>query len=392
MTRTGGREINLIWPHQKADIRSNIIVSQTSIVLRTGSCSLFTRLEGTEISDLLYEALQGEGTLDILFYRIGDPYLIETVLQLGQIGDSLVNNKDPNRPKDAPSVSRPAMPRWYPTELGYRATAVWRAILTVAMEQGVDDPVARYLDTQVPVTGGAVQTAQYPDSVRNLIKSNSKKIHTGGIGKTWIGMKTKFNPGGNTNAFAGVQVGFDQRVKSKQGGASGPFSLEAAFIVASQLAGVNFKAVASTIRQSEKIDTWWSGVLMPGKKGTQASECFNEDAAASGARLYGRYKLSGSSGQHDTDAGVYVAFDLDPMAKPDAEDHNVFVFVTHAIDAHAGILRRKVFEDWLRAKATNDPEAPNFPVYTQISELHLYILTEDWDGRDTDTWPRKNWL
>ncbi|KAG8736361.1 hypothetical protein FRC10_009401 [Ceratobasidium sp. 414] len=34
-------------------------------------------------------------------------------------------------------------------------------------------------------------------------------------------------------------------------------------------------------------------------------------------------------------AGAYIAFDLDPMAPASANDHNVFIFVIHAIDGYS---------------------------------------------------------
>ncbi|KAG8720993.1 hypothetical protein FRC08_016463 [Ceratobasidium sp. 394] len=209
-----------------------------------------------------------------------------TAMNLRFIGDAAVVNGG-TRPGNAPFVSRPAMPKWYPTELGYRITAT----------------------TQVP-TGQPIQTAQYPDTVRNLITTNSARIHTGGLGKTWIGMNKVF-PDKYTPPYPNIQVGYDTRMTMWQSGGAGPFSVEAAFIIATQVAGVNFKAVAKAIQQSGKIETWWTGVLMPGRN-VRAFQCFNEQAIASGERLYGN-----------------------PMAKPDANDHNVFVMIIHAMDANS---------------------------------------------------------
>ncbi|QRV94409.1 hypothetical protein RhiJN_22427 [Ceratobasidium sp. AG-Ba] len=255
-------------------------------------------------------------------------------LQLGPIGDPTVKN-DASRPTDAPYVSRTALPKWYPAELGYRVTAVWRAILTIAMDQNSDDPVSRYITTQVPTQGvGPAAIAQYPESVRNLIMTNSPKVHSGGtLGRTWIGWNVSIT-GGETPPFAGIQVGYDNRMTSWQRGAAGPFSVEAAFIIATQVAGVNYRAVARAIQQGGQIDTWWSGILIPGQK-VQALQCLNENAIASGERLYGKYQLSGANGQHDPRAGMYIAFDLDPMLKPDDERHNVFIFTIHALDGYS---------------------------------------------------------
>ncbi|KAG9074878.1 hypothetical protein FRC06_010409, partial [Ceratobasidium sp. 370] len=47
------------------------------------------------------------------------------------------------------------------------------------------------------------------------------------------------------------------------------------------------------------------------------------------------FESGAGSTQHDPRAGVYMAFDLDPTLSATDNNHNVFVFVVHAIDANS---------------------------------------------------------
>ncbi|KAG9088848.1 hypothetical protein FS749_001824 [Ceratobasidium sp. UAMH 11750] len=148
------------------------------------------------------------------------------------------------RPADAPYLGREELPEWRPTEIGYRVNGIFRQILHTAVSQNVDDPVARWLNQNVPTTDGG--RARWPDSVRQLLLANSRVVHNldRGYVETWVGQNRPFSGEGDTPPYPGVRAGYDQTMRFYQRGNAGPFSLEAAFIMATQVAGVNFRAVA----------------------------------------------------------------------------------------------------------------------------------------------------
>ncbi|KAG8701195.1 hypothetical protein FRC08_004233 [Ceratobasidium sp. 394] len=231
---------------------------------------------------------------------------------------------------DAPYLGREELPEWRPTEIGYRVNGIFRQILHTAVSQNVDDPVARWLNQNVPTTDGG--RARWPDSVRQLLLANSRVVHNldRGYVETWVGQNRPFSGEGDTPPYPGVRAGYDQTMRFYQRGNAGPFSLEAAFIMATQVAGVNFRAVA---RAYNSNPAGWFGAL-----GTAVTsrECLQErDSEGVEVRTYGRFESSGGSNQHDPRAGVYMAFDLDPTLEDDDPNHNVFVFVVHAIDANS---------------------------------------------------------
>ncbi|KAG8695890.1 hypothetical protein FRC09_008867, partial [Ceratobasidium sp. 395] len=243
------------------------------------------------------------------------------------------NGPGPGRPESdrLPYLVNTRLPQWRPTEIGYRVNTMFRNIINVAMTQNVDDPVARWLNTNPSTTEG--QRAQFPDSVRQLLLDNSARVHdlSRGNGVTWIGQNQRFTPGGLTAPFAGTVAGYDQRMTFYQRGNAGPFSLEAAFLMATQLAGINFRAVARSYQNNPA--GWWMGVMTIGQT---ARECLQEhDTADVPTRTYGRFESNPGSTEHDPRAGTYMAFDLDPDLPNDDPNHNVFVFVVHALDANS---------------------------------------------------------
>ncbi|KAG8734956.1 hypothetical protein FRC10_011159 [Ceratobasidium sp. 414] len=193
---------------------------------------------------------------------------------------------------DAPYLRNLPLPQWRPTEIAYR----------------------------------------WPDSVRQLLLTNSAVVHNlnRGYVDTWLGQNRQIT-GGETAPYAGVRAGYDQSMRFYQRGNAGPFSLEAAFIMATQVAGVNFRAVARSYNSNPA--GWWFGAL---GAGPTARLCLQErDSTGGEIRTYGRFESTGGSTQHDPRAGVYMAFDLDPTLSDDDPNHNVFVFVVHALDANS---------------------------------------------------------
>ncbi|KAG9119489.1 hypothetical protein FRC07_005467, partial [Ceratobasidium sp. 392] len=243
------------------------------------------------------------------------------------------NGPGPGRPasENLPYLSNLALPQWRPTEIAYRVNGMFRNIINTAITQNVDDPVARWLNQNPSTTAG--QRAQFPDSVRQLLLANSAVVHdvNRGNGQTWIGQDTRFTPGGLTAPFNGTRAGYDQGMTFYQRGNAGPFSLEAAFLMATQLAGINFRAVARSYQTNPA--GWWMGAI---NTGPNTRGCLQEhDTAGVATRTYGRFESAPGSAEHDARAGVYMAFDLDPSLSNDDPNHNVFVFVVHALDANS---------------------------------------------------------
>ncbi|KAG9099049.1 hypothetical protein FS749_002246 [Ceratobasidium sp. UAMH 11750] len=208
---------------------------------------------------------------------------------------------------------------------------MFRNIINIAITQNVDDPVARWLNQNPSTNPG--QRAQFPDSVRQLLLANSAVVHalSRGNGETWIGQNRRITEG-DTPPFPGVRAGYDQTMSFYQRGGVGPFSIEAAFLMATQAAGVNFRAVARAYRTNYPAG-WWMGVMNNGPDGRL---CLQEsDNQGVPTRTYGRFESGAGPTQHDPRASVYMAFDLEPTLSATNPNHNVFVFVVHAIDANS---------------------------------------------------------
>ncbi|KAG8705978.1 hypothetical protein FRC08_001338 [Ceratobasidium sp. 394] len=234
------------------------------------------------------------------------------------------------RPADAPYLSNLALPQWRPTEIAYRVNGIFRQIIHTAVSQNVDDPVGRWLNQSIPTTDGG--RARWPDSVRNLLLANSRVVHNinRGFVETWLGQNTHIT-GSDTAPYPGVRAGYEQTMRFYQRGNAGPFSIEAAFLMATQAAGVNFRAVARAYNSNPA--GWWFGAL---GTGVTSRICLQErDSAGAEVRTYGRFESTAGSTQHDPRAGVYMAFDLDPTLADDDPNHNVFLFVVHTLDANS---------------------------------------------------------
>ncbi|KAG8715183.1 hypothetical protein FRC08_010888 [Ceratobasidium sp. 394] len=291
----------------------------------------------------------------------------ERVVLQRPIGDTTASSHTgggaTGRPVDAPYFSNLVLPQWRPTEIAYRVNGIFRQIIHIAVSQNVDDPVGRWLNQSIPTMDGG--RARWPDSVRNLLLANSRVVHNfnRGNGETWIGQNTPI-AGGETAPYPGVRAGYDQTMRFYQRGNAGPFSIEAAFLMATQAAGVNFRAVARAYNSNPA--GWWFGSL---GAGPTANLCLQErDTMGRAVRTYGRFESVAGSTQHDPRAGVYMAFDLDPgLAEADA-NHNIFLFVVHALDANSVVTAT---EPQLRAVNVGD-ENRWYTLATGSTTAHFY--------------------
>ncbi|KAF9041219.1 hypothetical protein BJ165DRAFT_1547226 [Panaeolus papilionaceus] len=104
----------------------------------------------------------------------------------------------------------------------------------------------------------------------------------------------------------------NRRLGYYQGGSMGPFSLEGAFILATQLTEINFAILAANANAARRPIFWINGII-PDIPGT-------------------------STATGDTRAGIYFVIDVNGGRNPDENDtRNVFVFAMHTMGPYSGI-------------------------------------------------------
>ncbi|PPR06458.1 hypothetical protein CVT24_002619 [Panaeolus cyanescens] len=337
-------------------------------------------------------------------------------------------------PEAGEPAPQPANPRWRVNE-GWRLANVFRAILHHA--SGTTPPLPAFFAQQGTDT---LSDRLFPTFIRTLLTNNEAAIHASTL--TWAGARSSTDPfPGVNSAHAGVR-GLNSapgnRLGYYQGGAMGPFSLEAAFILATQMAGINFNTLRTTAAAANRPVFWVNGIIPRVPGGDFLTMCLPQyreghefSTTPSHSRRAGFLHESGSA-TGDPRAGIYFVIDVDGVANVNTNpDRNVFVFAMHTMDPHSRInvpnansLNTPTYTQmtpgveadepargptnsaqqrfmahahaaWipyssLSAFMNQDPNASpvnGFPGYTQIGAFHLYILTEDSSG-----WPRNDYL
>ncbi|KAI0703470.1 hypothetical protein BC835DRAFT_1319115, partial [Cytidiella melzeri] len=257
-------------------------------------------------------------------------------------------------------------PNWRWVE-SWRALNTWNTLRTLTK----DKPVAAFLaslDNKDPLTN-----AMWPEKLQNLLRRNEEVICVSD--KDWVGRPTNtatttFEP------FPGVSVvnADPSGIKYYQTGAIGPVCIEAAFILATQLAGINWKTLRTkriTVDHVENGVYWNNAILVEGEK---AYSKFKETRLDFSTRELGCLSNPGGT-KHGPDgsvsAGFVLAFDVDPDL-PDKE-RNVFLFVGHLIDPESRL--HVPDEAKLHNMQYSEPfgpnrEAPNGPA--QGTHVHFY--------------------
>uniref|UniRef100_A0A0W0G933 Calmodulin n=1 Tax=Moniliophthora roreri TaxID=221103 RepID=A0A0W0G933_MONRR len=330
-------------------------------------------------------------------------------------------------PVEGEPVANTANPRWRVSD-GWRAINVFRNLLNNGRTSNT--PVADFINAQPTSNNDNLDRAVMPQQLRQLLIANEEAINRGTL--PWAG-----SGNGRTDPYPGVQVTHAGRsnLGYYQGGAMGPFPLEAAFILATQLAGINWRQFA---QRGLTRPAFWLNAVLPRGTGDQAvPQClrqyadgqeFNPDRA----RILGFMSRDGiaTGGPRE---GFYVIIDVDGERNPDTNPgRNVFVFAVQTIDPHSRInvpnannLRNLQYTNFdpvanpdaapagpegraqqrffahahaawvpynrLRDFMTQDPNGANrvtFPGYTQIGEFHLYILSEN----ESNIHPRFSYL
>ncbi|KAI0682333.1 hypothetical protein BC835DRAFT_1400730 [Cytidiella melzeri] len=215
-------------------------------------------------------------------------------------------------------------------------------------------------------------------------------------------------------------------------------SLEASFILATQLAGINWKKLLSKIGKDEvQKGIYWAGAIIPENKKDQVIKERRQAYPTAERNMGWLSRVATSQNTGSPDVGFYLVLDIDP--KVDGFDpkikKNVFVFAAHLIDPHSRVyvkdtnqLRNLAYATPYAPAATTPPQIAStnkgenvrfyahahsavlpftdwmkwvgqelkpgqtkgepMPVYSQIGEMHLYFLTED----EHAVWPRRDFI
>ncbi|KAF8884526.1 hypothetical protein BD779DRAFT_1536863 [Infundibulicybe gibba] len=343
-------------------------------------------------------------------------------------------------PDGAEPVGDTLNPGWMPQE-AWRALNAFQGVLSKSsFGQLAHTPVRDFLAVQ-GAAAGSLSNALFPVTIRNLLRANEDQIAARrtnwvGRGATATPIATPFQ---NIQvAWAGPNIGYYQR------GAAGPFSIEAALILATQLAGINLNSIDRT-ELPRNVPWYWLGAMTAatGQQNT-GTHLFLRPNPPPARDLFGyNYKPTSLRPAGDPGAGFYLAFevDFDLRARGD-RNRNVFVFAFHAIDehsrvqvtnraslrqlnytayapptsangplpgnpgqppagnanganarfyghAHAGYVRYSDLEDFLYQGQNGQVPQREFPTYSQIGFLHMYILSENENETAPMTfWPR----
>ncbi|EJD43565.1 hypothetical protein AURDEDRAFT_114632 [Auricularia subglabra TFB-10046 SS5] len=326
-------------------------------------------------------------------------------------------------------------PRWRIAE-SWRVLDVYRAVLNAASASGAATPVQAFLNAQ-GTTG--LDAALFPTSLRNLLIANEQAIQR--AGQAWVGRNTPPNMNG-VPPHPNIQVAHagGSGIRYYQGGGVGPFSIEGAFLVAAQAAGIDFNRIRQLAAANPRA-AYWVGAITPPRPRQQnnAGSCMTANAGTSrNPRALGyAFRPTSTSAQGDGRAGFYIALEVDFDLTND--DRNIFVFAVHVIDPHSRLqvtnpnnlqalqyttytpptsrattpspgaagappagpsngAQTRIFahghatfirySDLQRFLTQGNTGGVNFPAYTPIGFLHIYILSEN----DNEIWPRFGYL
>ena len=188
-------------------------------------------------------------------------------------------------------------PNWRWAEC-WRAINTWETLRTLQK----DKPVAAYiaaLDDKDTLT-----KAMWPQVIRKLLVDNEKVIVDSG--KDWIGrtVQSEYKPFPKVNVVDASASKLDYY----QACPIGPMCIEAAFILATQLAGINWKRLRERITPDAVEDGiyWASATLVQGK----SDQYIKEMREYGEARNLGYLSRNGKAGQKGADGSPDGGFCL----------------------------------------------------------------------------------
>ncbi|KDN35813.1 hypothetical protein K437DRAFT_67747 [Tilletiaria anomala UBC 951] len=315
------------------------------------------------------------------------------------------------RPTDVDTSTRPEVTirdpgGWNWAEVTQRVLNAWRRFV---LDQGVLP--------SIPANPASDEARVIPPDLRSIIADNTARI-TESQTWDWRGATA----GGARPPHVGIVLPQASNVGYFQRGAVGPTSLEAAFILGLQIAGVNFVAVRSAMQSARAQGSSNAGDFTSSMRTGNLGE--DSMCVQAYSRLSQGYRNLGQFSNRYNDAldrgpsnGIYLTFDLDPDL-PDNEanmNNNILVFAVHMTDpearlrlnnnnaalnnptftghpadnmpgandsgrggpvrvfahAHVGTITRRQLNDFNR-RAGQD-----FPEYEEIGKFHFYINPEE---------------
>ncbi|KAI0084029.1 hypothetical protein BDY19DRAFT_998005 [Irpex rosettiformis] len=377
-----------------------------------------------------------------LYLGDGDykPWINNTPARLGtdfpwmvtRLGDKdLVPDPTANPPEPVKVTTNP---RWRWADC-WRPLNAYKIFLTRNAAQATGNGLV--IDELIKaLPSGDLTTALFPTDVKNLLLANEKAIVNSN--KNWVGYPASSRPTQYT-PFDGVKVthaGTTSGAAFKQTNPVGPMSLDATFILATQLAGINWKTVRAQIGSSQlQAGVYWAGAITPEKKDDQLIREKRKAPLTERTMGYVSRPQSPNMAKGSPDTGFYVVLDIDPKIDGyNNPNKNVFVFAAHLIDqhsrvyikntaslrnlayatpyqpgkgsppqipstnkgedvrfyahAHAAVMPYTTWMNWIGQDIKPGQKGEPMPNYIQIGEMHLYFLLED----EHDVWPRSAYL
>lgn len=191
---------------------------------------------------------------------------------------------DPTEP-----VTSSANPRWRFNE-SWRLATVFRSLIFLA--SSTQTPVATFLNRQ---GSDSLATALFPQAMRTILINNEQTIRNRNL--AWAGARSSEEP------YPGVNSAYANGLGFYQGGAQGPFSLEAAFILATQLAGINWSTFATNAAAANRPMFWANAIVPEVPGGDFMTQCLTQFTDTSTRRI-GFLQQTGSA-TGDPRAGIY---------------------------------------------------------------------------------------
>ena len=191
------------------------------------------------------------------------------------------------------------------TNPAWQWAEIWRPLNTYNVLRTSDQgrPVEYFLNR---LPSGNLARGMFPDTLRTTLLNNERAIvNSRG---NWVGNVNSTAP---FRPFAGVTVPYVNNITFFQQGAIGPVSFEAAFILATQMAGINWYNLQNKITPAKIQEGiyWVSGIMPTGDR----DETITEYRENSTDRVMGIASRPGTHGMadHDPDAGMYLVVRAD---------------------------------------------------------------------------------
>ncbi|KAK0545654.1 hypothetical protein OC845_005003 [Tilletia horrida] len=279
-------------------------------------------------------------------------------------------------------------------------------------------------------TAGSLDTRIVTPQLRTVLSNNRDQIRSLGT-RTWL---YRGSSRGARPPAPGVQVVQANNAAFFTTGGVGPLSLEAAFTMALQVAGVNFEEVNAAYQRAEGFVTGGSPAgdftahMVTGNIG-QETTCipatFGTDRRGNPRYLgeqrgMGRIVQMEGAADQGNGNGFYLTFNLDPD-QPRSPDNNLLVFAVHTTDeearvwftddnamlqtpifttydasanlpqdgssrarrvvrtlahAHVGVITQRALDSYVTTGAV-DRSDRGFPSYDQIGSFHFFLNPEE---------------